>query len=449
MTSSTGDAPGHGTDPDFQNPNAGFSKLRRRSEFEIRARGLDHLPHHRGAAAEGWRVQGHAGRAGAEGAGRQRASIPVPRSRSASCRRAATSSRTTGPASTARPKRSPACSRSAARWSRPSCCGCRPVARSATACASSLVRCWPPKAPSPSSPATAASSCAPSATAPRRSSASRRSSSRSAPASRSASARRCRATTTRSDWAQAACRAGAHRVDLFRQDFAMVVRRPAIPRAARRQRRPAGARTDRRARRLHRRQGWRDRRRSRPEPRHLPGRDPRDRLRSCCCAAREQCQAGESPSGSAPSARPVFRATPTPARTAWPSSARDEPIGRNPLRGRGLGRQPTMTKRPCVVCVNRTPVDRRHRGRPRQARHRLLRLRPRTTPSPRRRRMRSSTSRSTSSRRTCRSRPTARSPISNRSSTRSGRRSARPCARRTVPSGSGSVAEGYRARQSR
>ena len=117
-----------------------------------------------------------------------------PRRRAAQA--AATSSRTTAAGSTARRKRSPGCSASPARWSRPSCCGCRRGARSATACGSSPVPSSPPAARSSSSPAIAGSCSAPSATAPRRSSARRRSSIRSAPASRSASARRSRATAT-------------------------------------------------------------------------------------------------------------------------------------------------------------------------------------------------------------------------------------------------------------
>jgi hypothetical protein len=37
-----------------------FDKLKRRTEFEIRARGLDLVPHHRRAAAEGGRAQRNA-----------------------------------------------------------------------------------------------------------------------------------------------------------------------------------------------------------------------------------------------------------------------------------------------------------------------------------------------------------------------------------------------------
>ena len=117
-------------------------------------------------------------------------------SMSVHCRMVVTSSTTRAPASTAAPWILPACSQSADRWSPASTCGCRPVARSAMACAWSPVRSWPPVAPSPSPPATNASSCALSATAAPPSSASRPSSVRSVLASRFHSVPVCHTTPT-------------------------------------------------------------------------------------------------------------------------------------------------------------------------------------------------------------------------------------------------------------
>ena len=43
----------------LQNSASSLAGQEAASEFEIRARGLDALPHRRGAAAEGWRVAKH------------------------------------------------------------------------------------------------------------------------------------------------------------------------------------------------------------------------------------------------------------------------------------------------------------------------------------------------------------------------------------------------------
>ena len=120
-----------------------FGRRTSRSEFEIRARGLDQLPYRRGAAAEGGRGQGAAHPLGAERGWLTMGSIPTPRSRSASCARsAATSSRTTALASTARRKRSLTYSASLALWSLPSTSACRSVVPSVTACAWSPAPSW-------------------------------------------------------------------------------------------------------------------------------------------------------------------------------------------------------------------------------------------------------------------------------------------------------------------
>ena len=92
--------------------------------------------------------------AGAEGAGRQR-----PRQRRGSPRRRAPQGQLLRRGRRPRDrrhtaKRLRASSASPARWSRPSCCGCRREALSATACASSPVLFSPPPARSSSSPAT-------------------------------------------------------------------------------------------------------------------------------------------------------------------------------------------------------------------------------------------------------------------------------------------------------
>ena len=53
----------------------------------------------------------------------------------------------------------------------------------------------------------------------------------------------------------------------------------------------------------------------------------------------------------------------------------DRAVGRNPVRGRGVGEQERAPDTDLIVCINRTPITGRDRGRPRQARHRRLRLR--------------------------------------------------------------------------
>ena len=178
-----------------------------------------------GLAAEGRRAAGQAAPTGAEGAGRQRPRRRRRGQRRRAAQRAATSSRTTAPASTARRKRSPGCSRIA----RPMVStkllrlptrgalgnGLRVVAGAVLASGGSLVVITRNRRielrPERDGTTTVVSV--------------KRSSVRSAPASRSASARRCRRTTTRSIWAQAAPAAGADRNDLRRQVVAVVVRR--------------------------------------------------------------------------------------------------------------------------------------------------------------------------------------------------------------------------------
>ena len=106
---------------------------------------------------------------------------------------------------------------------------------------------------------------------------------------------------------------------------------------------------------------------------HLQGRHPRRRPRSCCGRARQR-QAGERRSGSVRSARMLSDDCLRHSCGVAEFGAA-EPYGRNPLRRRGVGRARMRARHEPVGLREPHADHRRDRGRPRQARHRRLRLR--------------------------------------------------------------------------
>ena len=340
-----------------QSSNSGrrVGKLTGPPEFEIRAGGLDLFRTVEGLQQKAGVPKDKLRRLVLKELADNGARRPAPRSASASCRTAATSSRTTAAASTARRKRSRGCSASPGRWSRPSCCGCRRAARSATACASSPVPCSPRQGslvvitrnrrielrPERDGTTTVVS------VKPVKHPVGTRDRDQLRPGHPERRATRCPGRRSRSSWRDGHV--------LRRQVVAVVVRRPAIPRAAVRQRQHAGARAGRAARRLHRRQGGRDRRARRGSAAWLCDDVTREQADRLLEAAREHARAGQRRSGSAPSVPNCSPTAPTPRRAATRRSARPSRTPRFPSSSR-RGPAESASDTDLIVCVNRTPV---------------------------------------------------------------------------------------------
>ena len=191
----------------------------------------------------------------------------------------------------------------------------------------------------------------------------------------------------------------AHGHDLRRQVVAVLVRRPAIPRAAVGQRRHAGARAGGQPRRLHRRHGRRDRRRGRARPHGLQRRHPR--------AGRADCWRWRGSNAKPVNPKRLGAVGPDlfPDRAyaiaSGDSVVRHRAARRDPVRRRGVG-QARATTCGCssASTARRSPAT---STRPATSATSTCSAAGFTTPSPKRRRTRTSPSGSTSRRPTCRS----------------------------------------------